>query len=66
MDENNGILAAMKVLGDKINQLESDLRYERMCKENAEQRAAAIVEENTMLVHKLEKVQHFIERMEGR
>lgn len=65
MEENNGIATVMKVLGEKIIQLESDLSYERLCKENAEHRAANLAEENANLARKLEGVQHYIERMEA-
>lgn len=64
MEENNGIVVAMKALGDKINQLESDLRFERLCKESEERKVAELKEENARLTLMLEGVQKFIERME--
>lgn len=64
MEEINGIGAAIKVLGEKIAELESDLKYERLCRENAETRAAMLAEENTALARMLEDERN--NRMEGR
>lgn len=64
MEETNGIVVAMKALGERIIQLESDIRYERLCKEAEERKVAALEEENAKLAHKLESVQKFIDRME--
>lgn len=64
MEETNGIAAVMKVLGEKIIQLESDLKYEQLSRGNAEHRAAQLAEENAKLARKLEAVQHYIDQME--
>lgn len=65
MEEINGIEAVMKVLGEKIILLESDLKYAKLYSENAERHAAQLAEENTKLVHKLDEVKHYIDRMEA-
>lgn len=64
MDEINGFNIAVKVLGERIAQLESEARYERIMKEDAVKKLEVLAAENTKLAKMLEKVQHFIERTE--
>lgn len=64
MEETNGINIAFKVLGERIAQLESEVRYERLMKEEAQKQLDAFKPEHARLIAKLEKVQHYIERME--
>ena len=64
MDEINGFNIAVKVLGERIAQLESEARYERIMKEDAVKKLETLAAENAKLAKTLDKVQHFIERME--
>lgn len=64
MEETNGINIAIKVLGEKIEQLESDLRYERILKENAEKKVESLEAENAKMASELADVQRYIEKME--
>lgn len=64
MEEMNGFDIAIKVLGEKIAQLELELRCERYAKENAEKRAEQLASENAKLAHRMTDVQLYIERME--
>lgn len=64
MEEINGFNIAVKVLGERIAQLESEARYERIMKEDAVKKLEALAAENTKLAKMLDKVQHFIERTE--
>lgn len=64
MEENNGFNIAFKVLGERIAQLESEVRYERTMKEVAENKVERLASENAKLAGMLEKVQHYIEKME--
>lgn len=66
MEEINGFNIAVNVLGERIAQLEHDLRYERIMKEDAVKRVETLAAENTRLANMLEKVQHYIERTEER
>ncbi len=64
MEEMNGFDIAIKVLGEKIAQLEFDLRCERYAKENAQKEAKQLASENAKLAHRMTDVQLYIERME--
>lgn len=64
MEEINGFNIAVKVLGERIAQLESELRAERYYKEQYKNKADMLDTENAELNNMLEKVRHFIERME--
>ena len=64
MEENNGINIAFKVLGERISELESEVRYERLLKEEAIKKMEDLKTVNANLASKLENVQHYIEKME--
>ena len=70
MEENNGINIAINVLGEKIAQLETEVRCERYLKEEAERtllnRISELEKENNSLRERMTEVQHYIERMEER
>lgn len=62
MEEMKGMAIALSVLGEKIANLEEELRYARLCKGSAETTAAAAMEENKMLHAKLNSVEAFMEK----
>lgn len=64
MEEMNGFDIAVKVLGERIAQLESDVRYERLMKEEAAKKVEALANENARLVTMLDNVHQYIEKME--
>ena len=64
MEEINGFNIAVKVLGERIAHLESELRVERYYKEEYKKKADMLDAENNELISKLEKVQRYIEGME--
>ena len=62
MEEMKGIATAINALGNTIAQLEQDLYYERLCKENAEKRSIQLAAENEQLVKKLSAVESYIDK----
>ena len=62
MEEMKGIATAINALGNTIAQLEQDLYYERLCKENAEKRSIQLAAENEQLVKKLNAVESYIDK----
>ena len=62
MEEMKGIGIAINALGNSIANLEQELYYERLCRENAENRIKALTEENEQLTKKLNAVEAYIER----
>ena len=64
MGEMTGFEIVIKALGEKIAALETDVRYERALKEEAKRKAEKLETENAELASMLEKVKHYIERME--
>lgn len=65
MEEMKGTAYAINAIGNAIAQLEQDLYYERMRRENAENRITQLQEENERLMKKLNAVDAFIEREVG-
>lgn len=61
MEETRGIAAAVSALGNALAQLEQELYYERLAKENAENRASKLAEENERLMKKLDAVEAYME-----
>ena len=71
MEQTNGYLAAINVLGGKIISLEEELRFARIVSENRENELKttqnALAEANAAIEHlnkKLEAVREYTERME--
>ena len=68
MDENNGYIVAINVLGEKIVDLEGKVKSERFWKEETERnllnRISVLEKENSVLREKLNAVHMYIERME--
>ena len=64
MEEMKGICTAINLLGERIAQLESDLRFERMMKEDATKRVDTLMSENAKLRNMLDKVQDYIDLLE--
>lgn len=64
MEEMKGLLIAINALGEKIDQLMSEVRVERYYKEENKAKADALEAENVKLKEMLSKVQHYIEKME--
>lgn len=62
MDEMKGTAYAINALGNTIAQLEQDLYYERLRRENIENRFEQLQAENDRLTKKLNAVDAFIER----
>ena len=60
MEEMKGTAYAINALGNTIAQLEQDLYYERMRRENAENRSATLASENERLTKKLNAVESYI------
>ena len=72
MEQTNGYLAAIEVLGEKITTLEGELRFARIVTENREdelkETKVALAEANAVIEHlgkKLEAVREYTERMGG-
>lgn len=62
MEEMKGTAYAINALGNAIAQLEQDLYYEKLRRENAENRFEQLQAENDRLTKKLNAVDAFIER----
>ena len=62
MEEMKGTAYAINALGNAIAQLEQDLYYEKLRRENAENRLEQLQVENERLMKKLNAVDAFIER----
>ena len=60
MEEMKGTAYAINALGNTIAQLEQDLYYERMRRENAENRSTQLASENERLSKKLNAVEAYI------
>ena len=60
MEEMKGTAYAINALGNTIAQLEQDLYYERMRRENAENRSTQLAAENERLMKKLNAVESYI------
>lgn len=65
MEEMKGIALAINALGNTIANLEQELYYERLCKENAEKRANDLTAENERLMQKLNAVEAYISKEVG-
>jgi len=65
MEEMKGISYAINTLGNTIAQLEQELYYERLCRENAENRAKDLAKENERLKNKLEAVESYINEVDN-
>lgn len=65
MEEMKGTAYAINALGNTIAQLEQDLYYERMRRENAENRSTQLASENERLVKKLDAVEAYISKEVG-
>lgn len=71
MEEMNGYNVAVKVLGERIAALETDVRYERALKEEAKKKAEKLEDmyakldyECEVMRSKLAEVERYIKRME--
>ncbi len=64
MEEKNGLITVIEVLGEKIIDLERSVLYERYLKEENERRISELEKENNALREKLNAVHMYIERME--
>ena len=62
MEEMKGIGTAINALGNAIAQLEQDLYYERLRRENAENRSEQLQTENDNLTKKLNAVEEYISK----
>lgn len=64
-----GVTKALNVLGEKISELESSLKYERYMKEENERGLRNLIseleKENKNLREKLNSVHKYIDQMEG-
>lgn len=60
MEEMKGTAYAIDALGNTIAQLQQDLYYERMRRENAENRSTQLAAENERLTKKLNAVESYI------
>lgn len=65
MEEMKGIGNAINALGNAIAQLEQDLYYERLRRENAENRSNDLASENERLTKKLNAVEAYISKEVG-
>ena len=65
MEEMKGTAYAINALGTTIAQLEQELYYERMRRENAENRSAQLASENEHLSKKLNAVEAYITKEVG-
>lgn len=69
MEENGNLLTAFNALGEKIERVESDLRFEKFARENAEaarekalEQCAILEAENELLARKLDEVKEHLEK----
>ena len=62
MNDNAGLSKAFEVLGDKIAGLESDLKYEQLCKNILSEEKERLQAENSKLESKLGRVEAYIEQ----
>ena len=62
MEEMKGIGTAINALGNTIANLEQELYYERLRRENAETRANDLATENERLTKKLNAVESYISK----
>ncbi len=60
MEEMKGTAYAIDALGNTIAQLQQELYYERMRRENAENRSTTLASENERLTKKLNAVESYI------
>lgn len=60
MEEMKGIGTAINALGHTIANLEQELYYERLRRENAENRSTELASENERLTKKLSAVEAYI------
>ena len=65
MEEMKGTAYAINALGNTIAELTQELYYERLRRENAENRLSELASENDRLTKKLNAVDAFIEREVG-
>ena len=65
MEEMKGTAYALNALGETIAQLEQDLYYERLRRENAENRSNDLASENERLTKKLNAVEAYISKEVG-
>lgn len=65
MEEMKGIGTAINALGNAIAQLEQDLYYEQLRRENAENRSEQLQAENEQLTKKLNAVEVYISKEVG-
>ena len=65
MEEMKGTAYALNALGATIAQLEQDLYYERLRRENAENRSNDLAAENERLMKKLNAVEAYISKEVG-
>ena len=65
MEEMKGIGTAINALGNTITQMAQDLYYERLRRENAENRAKELETENEQLLNKLNAVEAYISKEDG-
>ena len=65
MEEMKGTAYALNALGETIAQLEQDLYYERLRRENAENRSNDLASENERLMKKLNEVEAYISKEVG-
>ena len=65
MEEMKGIGFAINALGSTIAQLEQELYYERLCRENAENREKELAKENARLTQKLNAVESYISEVDA-
>lgn len=64
MEEMKYLLIAINALGDKIDQLMTEVKVERYYKEEYKAKADALEAENAKLNKMLESVHQYIEKME--
>ena len=65
MEEMKGIGTAINALGNTITQMAQDLYYERLRRENAENRSKELETENEQLLNKLNAVEAYISKEVG-
>ena len=65
MEEMKGIGYAINALGKTIAQLEQELYYERLCRENAEHRVRELEAENEKLTRKMNAVEAYISEVDA-
>jgi len=59
MEEKTGLLKSLEVLGAKVDDLENDLRYVRLRKEQLEEDVQRLRSENDRLEKKLDEVKDY-------